>query len=90
MGEGTEFKSSVRVGQNNGVIVADLPMNTFESTANLGAISWAQAVAWLDNQNVIVQVRGQVWDQAALVSYNVSNKVSKYLAPGEFIGLLYP
>ena len=90
MAEVPNFKTTVRVGQNNGVIVADLPMNSFESAAGIGPISRAEPVAWLDNQTVVIQVRGQEWSQVALLRYNVVSQEITYLAPGEFVGLLYP
>jgi len=90
MAEVPSFTATVRVGQNNGAVVADLPMNVFESAAGIGSISRAEPVGWLDNQTVIVQVRGQEWNQAALLGYNVISQEISYLAPDEFIGLLYP
>jgi hypothetical protein len=90
MAEVPNFKATVRVGQNNGAIVADLPMNAFESAAGVGPIIRAEPVAWLDNQTVIVQARGYDWDQSVLLRYNVSSRETAYLAPGEFVGLLYP
>ena len=90
MAEVPSFKATLRVGQNNGAIVADLPMNTFESAAGIGSISRVEPVAWLDNQTVVVQARGQEWDKAALLRYNVITRETVYLAPGEFVGLLYP
>jgi hypothetical protein len=90
MAEVPNFKATVRVGQNNGAIVADLPMNSFESAAGIGPIIRAEPVAWLDNQTVVVQARGYDWDQSVLLRYNVSSRETAYLAPGEFVGLLYP
>jgi len=90
MAEVPSFKATVRVGQNNGAVVADLPMNVFESAAGIGSLSRAEPVGWFDNQTVIVQVRGQEWNQAALLRYNVVSQEISYLAPDEFIGLLYP
>ena len=65
-------------------------MNDFESTAGIGSLSRAEPVDWLDNQTVIVQVRGQEWSQVALLRYNVLSQEISYLAPGEFVGLMYP
>ena len=90
MAEVPTFKSTVRAGQNNGVIVADLPASIFENTAGIGSIYRADPVAWLDNQTLLVQVRGQEWSQAALLHYNVISREIVYLASGEFAGLLYP
>ena len=90
MAETPHFKSTVRVGQMDGTVVADLPMKSFENAAGIGSIGRAEAVEWLDNQTVIVQVRGQEWSQVALLRYNIVNKETSYLAPGEFIGLVYP
>jgi hypothetical protein len=90
MAETPDFKTTVRVGQQDGTVVADLPMNRFEDVAGIGSISRAEPVEWLDNQTVIVQVRGQEWSQTALLRYNVVSKAASYLAPGEFLGLMYP
>jgi hypothetical protein len=85
-----DFKDTVRVGQMDGTVVADLPMKSFEDAAGIGSIGRAEPVEWLDNQTVIVQVRGQEWSQVALLRYNIVSKETSYLAPGEFIGLVYP
>lgn len=90
MAEVPSFTATVRVGQNDGTVVADLPMNTFESAAGVGSISRAEPVAWLDIDTVIVQARGQEWRQVAQLRYNVLSQEISYLAPGEFVGLLYP
>lgn len=90
MGEVPNFKSTVRVGQNNGAIIADLPMDTFANTSGIGQISRAEPVTWLDGQTLLVQVRGQDWNQVALLRYNIVTRESSSLASGEFIGLLYP
>jgi hypothetical protein len=91
MAEVPTFKSTVRVGQNNGAIVADLPMSAFEGAAGIGRIGRADPVAWLDNQTVIIQVRGfDEWDKVSLLHYNVISRETSGLAPGAFVGLLYP
>jgi hypothetical protein len=90
MAETPDFKSTVRVGQMDGTVVADLPMKNFKNAVGIGSISRAEPVEWLDNQTVIVQVRGQEWSRAALLRYNVASQETSYLASGEFIGLVYP
>ena len=90
MAEIPSFTATVRVGQSDGTLLADLLMNTFEGTAGIGPVSRAEPVTWLDNQTLVVQVRGQEWSQAALVRYNIVSQEIAYLASGEFVGLLYP
>lgn len=90
MAEVPNFKSTVRIGQNNGALIADLPASAFESAAGIGTLYRADPVAWLDTQTVLVQVRGQEWDQAVLVRYNVVSQEMGYLVSGSFVGLLYP
>jgi hypothetical protein len=90
MGETPTFTATVRVGQRDGALVAELPMNGFEGAAGIGPLTRVEPVAWLDDQTLILQVRGQEWSQAVLLRYNVTNKETSYLAPGGFIGLLYP
>jgi hypothetical protein len=85
-----DFKTTVRVGQMDGTMVVDLPMKGFEDVAGIGSISRAEPVEWLDDQTVIVQVRGQEWSQTALLRYKVANQEVSYLASGEFLGLVYP
>ena len=85
-----DFKDTVRVGKVDGTVVADLPMRNFEDAAGIGSISRAEPVEWLDNQAVIIQVRGQEWGQVVLLRYDVASKGINYLAPGEFLGLVYP
>ena len=89
MAEVPSFTATVRVGQNDGAIVVDLPMSVFENAAGIGPISRAEPVTWLDNQTLVVQVRGQEWNQVALLRYNVISQEISYLASGEFVGLLY-
>jgi hypothetical protein len=90
MAETPDFKSTVRVGQMDGTVVVDLPMKGFEDVARIGSISRAEPVEWLDDQTMIVQVRGQEWSQIALLRYNIANQGASYLVPGEFLGLVYP
>lgn len=90
MAEVPNFKATVRVGQINGAIVADLPMNSFEAAAGIGPVQRAEPVAWLDDQTVVIQVRGDDWDRTVLVRYNVISRETTYLAPGNFVGLMYP
>jgi hypothetical protein len=90
MGETPTFIATVRVGQKDGAVIADLPMNTFEGTAGIGPVYRAEPVGWLDNQTLIVQARGLEWSQVALLRYNIASQETSYLAPGEFIGFLYP
>ena len=90
MAEVPNFNTTIRVGQRDGAIVADLPMNMFEGAVGIGPLSRAEPVGWLDNQTVIVQVRGQEWNQVALLRYDILSQGISYLAPGTFMGLVYP
>jgi len=90
MAEVPNFKTTVRIGQRDGTIVADLPMSMFEGAVGLGPLNRAEPVGWLDNQTVIIQVRGQEWEQVALLRYDVLSHGISYLAPGTFMGLVYP
>jgi len=91
MAEVPNFKATVRVGQNNGAIIADLPMDSFESAAGIGRIGRANPVGWLNNQTLLIQVRGaEQWDNTVVLSYNAINRETRYLASGVFVGLVYP
>ncbi len=89
MAEVPSFSATVRIARTDGILVKDLPMDSFRDVSGLGAVQWAGPVGWLDDASLVVQVRGEQWDQAALLLVSVLDGNVSYLATGEFVGFLY-
>ena len=53
-------------------------------------IGWVNPVGWLDPQTVALEVTEMNGNTASILSVKFDGSGLTYLAPGEFVGLLYP
>ncbi len=90
MGATANFQATIRLATTTGDVITALPMGTFEQTAVLGQIMWAAPVAWMDDQTLLIQVRGGASDQSVMLKLDVPSMSVSYFAPGSFVGFLYP
>jgi hypothetical protein len=90
MAETPTFHTTVRLGDLNGNLLGDFPAASLSGASGLSSVQWAEPVTWLDDQTLIIMVRGEQWDQTALVKLDVPSKGLSYFGQGTFIGLLYP
>jgi len=90
MAENPDFRASIRIGTTAGIHIADIPQTAFDNVASSEKVSWVEPVGWLDGQTLIVQVRFQDWNSAALIRINFDGSNPLYLATGTFAAFLYP
>jgi len=90
MAEAPNFHATVRVGDMNGNVVAEFPDSTLAGVSGLSKVGYVEPVGWCDDQTLILQVRGEVWDQVMLIRASIPDKALSYLASGAFIAFLYP
>lgn len=90
MAETPSFHATVRVGDFNGTVIADYVDTSLSGVSGLAEAQWAAPVAWLDDQTLIIQVRGLEWDQSALVKFDIVSRNLSYYGSGSYVGLLYP
>jgi hypothetical protein len=89
MAEVPTFHALVRVGDLQGNVVAEFPDTALQAVSGFGSVGWAEPAGWLDDQTLIILVRGEQWDQAALLRVDMNSGTPSYLAPGTLIGLFY-
>lgn len=90
MAETPNFHSRVRIANIAGAVSSDIPDSTFAGTAADPTSRWAVPVGWLDNEHLLVEVRGDDWQNPALVRVRYDGTEIAYLASGKFLGFLYP
>jgi hypothetical protein len=90
MAENPDFHASIRIGTTAGIHIADIPQTAFDNVASSEKVSWVEPVGWLDGQTLIVQVRFQDWNSAALIRINFDGSNPLYLTTGTFAAFLYP
>jgi len=63
----------------------------FYTVSKLGKLTWLLPAGWLDEQTLVVQGKTAGKDaKAASMALNVTTGKITYLAPGAFVGFLYP
>jgi len=90
MAETPNFHSKVRVADISGKITADISDLTFADTAADPSALWAEPVGWLSGEHLLVEVRGDDWQNPALVQMRFDGTEITYIATGKFLGFLYP
>jgi hypothetical protein len=90
MAEQPNFVSRVRIANSSGEILADVHDTIFSGVTALGISHWVKPVGWLDNENLIVEVRGEDWNQVSLVRVKYDGSDLAYLVSGVFAGFTYP
>lgn len=90
MAEHPNYHASIRIATTAGVQLANIPQTAFDNVASSEKITWVEPVGWLDGQTLIVQVRFQDWNNAALIRINSDGSHPLYLATGTFVTFLYP
>lgn len=90
MAETPNFTSRVRIADMDGNVLADLPVGTLSNITGISNATWAIPVGWLDSETLIVEIRGDDWNNPALVRVRYDGSGLALLAPGIFAGLVYP
>lgn len=85
------FHATLRVASMDGKSIQEFPQEQFIKTAGLGEAIWVTPLGWLDNNSLLVGVRSMGKDsQAANLRLDILTGQVTYLAPGLFMGFLYP
>lgn len=90
MGENPTFHSRVRIANLDGLLLADIPDFDFAGAAGDPTATWAVPSGWLDGETLLVEVRGDDWNNPALVAIHFDGTGMTYLTHGKFLNLLFP
>lgn len=83
--------ATLRVANMDGSSSQEFPQENFIKTAGVGEAIWVTPLGWLDESSLLVGIRSMGKDsQAANLRLDVLTGQVSFLAPGLFMGFLYP
>jgi len=88
--EPSNFHPRVRIGDiKNGGVVRDLLDTSAAQAINGDQVTFMRPAGWLNNETLLVEVRGQDWGNVSLLRYNVSSGGLSIFSSGSFAGFGY-
>ncbi|MBC8505594.1 MAG: hypothetical protein ISR58_02970 [Anaerolineales bacterium] len=90
MAEVPDFHSKVVIANIDGVIITGIRDDILAGFTGDPSAYMIQPMGWLDNETLIVEVRGDDWGNTSLVKVRFDGSGIEYLAPGRFAGFIYP
>jgi len=88
--EPSNFHPRIRIGDiQNGGVVRDLMDTSAAQAINGYQATFMRPVGWLNNETLLVEVRGQDWENVSLLRYNVLSGKLSVFSSGSFAGFGY-
>jgi len=85
-----DFLPRIRIGDlQNEWGVKDLMNAAAAQAINSSRITFMRPVGWLDNETLLIEVRGQDWNDVSLLRLDVMSAVSSVFSSGIFVGFGY-
>ena len=73
----------------NGSVVRDLADATTARAINSDQVTFMRPVGWLNDEILLIEVRGQDWGDVSLLRYDVSSGGLSIFSSGSFVGFGY-
>ncbi len=88
--EPSNFHQYVRIGDvQNGGVVRDLVDSTAGLAIKSDQVTFMRPAGWLDDEILLVEVRGQDWGDVSLLRYDVLSGGLSIFSSGSFVGFGY-
>jgi len=88
--EPSNFHPRIRIGDvQNGGVVRDLVDTSAAQAINGGQVTFMRPAGWLNNEILLVEVRGQDWKNASLLQYDILSGSLSIFSSGSFAGFGY-
>ena len=84
------FRETIRIASVDGNILSEIPDTSLLPSSGFSEINWLIPVGWLDPQTLVLEVQGSSIENVAVLTVKFDGSGVTYLAPGSFIGFLYP
>lgn len=85
------FQAVVRVGDlSNGNIGIEIEDNMISQNLSGSPVNFIKPVGWLDNQSLLIEMRGEDWGDVSLIRINLNDRTLAYFCEGNFAGFSYP
>jgi hypothetical protein len=86
-----EYKPIIRVGDTgSGGVVAELDKTAAAQAGGWPTVSWMKPVGFLNDQVVLVEARGENWNDVAVLKYDFSSNTASLFSRGSFSGFAFP
>ena len=90
MTDPVSYHSVVRVGNlSNGTVEFEVEDGNAAQYIPGGSVSFMKPVGWLDNQNLLIEVRGEDWGNVYLLRFNLADQSLTLFCEGGFAGFGY-
>lgn len=91
MAEVPNFRSRIRVAQlpNISGLIHDIQDTAFANLVGSPSVSQMKPVGWLDDQTLLIEVRGESWENVTLVELDVATGGLSVFCQGGFVGFVY-
>jgi hypothetical protein len=90
MGENALARQMIRIASVNGSILAEIPDTSLADISGFSEIGWITPIGWLDTQTLAINVLNSSGDDSSVLTVKIDGTSLSYLAPGSFVGFLYP
>ena len=87
--EKPNFHSVIRIGDLNGNIITEFSDTALTAASKMSVVQRVEPVGWLDENTLLVMVRGEHWDEAVLLKIDIPSRSPSFLAQGIFVGFAY-
>lgn len=90
MAEVPDFHATIRIATITGAITAQIPDSAIAALLGNPSMVWVQPVGWLDAGTLLLEARGDDWENVYLLRVNPDGSGLALLVPGGFMGFVYP
>jgi len=89
MAEQPNFYATIRIADTQGSLLTSFPNSSLGLAAGF-SVGYVRPVGWLDAHTLLIQVRGDDWENAAVLKYDITTLSASYYTSGNFVGFVYP
>ena len=85
-----DFNILIRIASTGDQMITEFPANSVAQAVGSQNIQWVEPIGWLDNENLLLQVRFDTWAQTEIVSVKYDGSEMSALVAGNFANFIYP
>ncbi len=84
------FRETIRIASVDGNVITEIPDTSLLGVSGFPEVSWLIPIGWLDPQTLVLEVQGSSIEDVCILTVKFDGSGLTYLAPGSFVGFLYP
>jgi hypothetical protein len=83
-------RQTIRIATLDGTIVSEIDGTSLAAVSGLADIGWVVPISWIGPQTLVLEVKDVAGSNASVLSISFDGSAPALLAPGSFLGFLYP